>query len=180
MKKVLASLTLGGYDESRFTPNNLSFSFAPDNERDLVVGIQSIASTDQDGITHNLLSSGILAYVDSTVPQIWLPIEACQAFEKAFGLTYDEKSKVYPVNDTLHNKLITQNANITFTLGNTETGGPTIDIILPYDSFDLVATPPFVQNSTKYFPLQRADNDTQYTLGRTFLQEAYDTIPIKP
>lgn len=173
MKKVLASLTLGGYDESRFTTNDLSFSFAPDNDRDLVVGIQSINSTDQDGTTHNLLPSGILAYVDSTVPQIWLPIEACQAFEKAFGLTYDEKSKVYPVDDALHKKLLAQNATISFTLGNTETGGKTIDIVLPYDSFDLQASSPFVQNSTKYFPLQRADNNTQYALGRTFLQEAY-------
>jgi hypothetical protein len=29
-----------------------------------------------------------------------------------------------------------------------------------------------VSNQTRYFPLQRAANDTQYTLGRTFLQEA--------
>lgn len=179
MKKVLASLTLGGYDESRFTPNDLSFEFAPDNQRDLVVGIQSITSTDQGGTTHNLLPSGILAYVDSTVPQIWLPSDACRAFEKAFGLTYNEVSKVYPVNDTLHKKLLAQNANITFTLGNTETGGKTVDIVLPYQSFDLQASTPFVQNNTRYFPLQQADNETQYTLGRTFLQEALVNTPIK-
>lgn len=173
LKKVFASLTLGGYDISRFTPNDISFSFAPDNGRDLVVGIQSINSSDQDGTTHNLLSSGILAYVDSTVPQIWLPIEACEAFEKAFGLTYDEISKLYPVNDALHKKLLAQNATISFTLGSTKIGGKTINIVLPYNSFDLQASPPFTQNSTKYFPLQRAANDTQYTLGRAFLQEAF-------
>jgi hypothetical protein len=172
LKKVLGSLTLGGYDESRFTPNELKFSFAPDNSRDLVVGLQSIISTNTNGTVHSLLPSGILAYVDSTVPHIWLPVEACQAFEEAFGLTYDKESELYLINDTLHDALVAQNASITFTLGRLQTGGQTVNITLPYDSFDLQATPPFVKKRTRYFPLQRAANDTQYTLGRTFLQEA--------
>ncbi|KAL8703927.1 MAG: hypothetical protein Q9201_002907 [Fulgogasparrea decipioides] len=176
LKKMLGSLTLGGYDQARFTPNNMSFSFAPDNDRDIVVGIQSIVSIDQDGMTHDLLPTGVNAYVDSTVPQIWLPIEACRAFEKAFDLIYDTENQVYPVSNTLHSKLLTQNASITFTLGNSNSGGQTIDITLPYDSFDLQAQPPFTSNATRYFPLQRAVNDTQYTLGRTFLQEAYLTV----
>ena len=148
------------------------FSFASDNSRDLVVGVQSIKSSSANGTVKSLLPSGILAYVDSTVPQIWLPIEACQAFEEAFGLKHDEESGLYPVDDDLHDALIAQNASITFTLGHLETGGETIDITLPYDSFDLQATPPFVNKRTRYFPLRRADNATQYTLGRTFLQGA--------
>lgn len=163
---------MGGYDQSRFIPNDLVFPFAPDSSRDLLVGVQSIIFKDQNGLTDNLLPSGIMAFVDSTVPQIWLPIEACQKFENTFGLTYDENLKVYPVNDTLHTALKTQNATISFNLGTSETGGRTIEIVLPYDSFDLQASPPFVQNSTRYFPLQRARNNTQYTLGRIFLQEA--------
>ncbi|KAI4204689.1 MAG: hypothetical protein LQ350_001004 [Teloschistes chrysophthalmus] len=173
LKKVLGNLVLGGYDQSRFTPNNMSFSFAPDTDRDVVVGIQTIVATDQDGTTHDLLPTGINAYVDSTIPQIWLPLEACKAFEKAFDLTYDEDNQIYPVSSALHAKLLARNASITFTLGNSDSGGQTIDITLPYDSFDLKAQPPFTSNTTKYFPLQRAINDTQYTLGRTFLQEAY-------
>lgn len=172
LKKVPASLTLGGYDQSRFIPNQLSFSFAAPNNRDLVVGIQSITATLENGTSSSLLPSGILSYVDSTIAEIWLPKEACQAFEKAFGLTYDEKSKLYPVNDALHEALLAQNASISFTLGHTSAGGETINITLPYASFDLQATPPVVVNSTKYFPIRRADNATQYTLGRTFLQEA--------
>ncbi|KAL8668082.1 MAG: hypothetical protein Q9202_000060 [Teloschistes flavicans] len=173
LKKVLGSLVLGGYDQSRFTPNNMSFSFAPDTDRDVVVGIQNIIAKDQDGTTHDLLPTGINAYVDSTIPQIWLPLEACKAFEKAFDLAYDEENQIYPVSSALHTKLVARNASITFTLGNSNSGGQTIDITLPYDSFDLIAQPPFTSNTTKYFPLQRAVNDTQYTLGRTFLQEAY-------
>lgn len=175
LKKVLGSLTLGGYDQSLFTPNDLSFSFASDQLRDLVVGIQSITSTNQNGTSSSLLPHGIMAYIDSTVPEIWLPIEACQAFEKAFQLTYDSKTSLYLVDDDLHASLVAQNANVSFTLGHTETGGDTINITLPYRSFDLLVTPPVanVESNSKYFPLQRANNDTQYTLGRTFLQEAY-------
>lgn len=172
LKKVLGSLILGGYDQSRLVPNPLSISFAPDNDRDLVVGVQSIKATDQDGNSISLLSKGILAYVDSTIPYIYLPLSACQAFEKAFDLTWDEDRELYLVNDTLHEKLLAKNASTTFTIGNGVSGGQTVDITLPYASFDLIAEYPLVKNRTNYFPLKRAANDTQFTLGRTFLQEA--------
>lgn len=172
-KNVLGSLTLGGYDQSRFTPNNLSFSFAP-GTNDLIVGIQSIVSTNANGTSNSLLSSGILAYIDSTVSGLTLPIEVCQSFEKAFGLKYNETNGFYLVDDALHATLLDQNANVTFTLGSTTTGGKTINIILPYKSFDLQLSPPvpLISNKTYYFPLQRAINTTHYILGRTFLQEA--------
>jgi len=175
LKQVLGSLTLGGYDSLRFTPNNLSIPFATDSARQLMVGIQSINSKNQNGTGATLLSNGIMSNVDTTVPQIWLPTQACQAFEKAFGLTFDETSELYLVNSALHNQLLDQNASITFVLGATATGGQTTNIILPYASFDLLVKPPTagVANSTRYFPLRRAANDSQYTLGRTFLQEAY-------
>lgn len=173
LKKVLGTLTLGGYDASRFIPNPLSFSFAPDNDRDIVVGIQAIKSTTEAGKTADLLpGGGITSYIDSTVPYIWLPADACKAFEDAFGLEWNSDKNLYPVSDELHTQLVKDNATITFTLGNNPQGGETIDITLPYNSFDLQLTWPVVTNSTKYFPLKRADNETQYTLGRTFLQEA--------
>ena len=65
------------------------------------------------------------------------------------------------------------NPNITLTMENSLTGGPTIDIVLPYASFDLQATSPAVTEHSRFFPLRRAANITQYTLGRTFMQEAY-------
>ena len=168
---MFGSLTLGGYDQSRFTPNNLSFRFFDNNYRDLMVGIQAI-STDQS--LDLLPDGGILAYVDSTVPHIWLPLAACQAFEKAFGLTYDNVKERYFVNSTTHLRLKATNANITFTLGVTQSGGDSINITLPYGSFDLTASWPESNDTSNeyYFPLRRAANVTQYTLGRTFLQEA--------
>jgi len=172
LKTVLGSLTLGGYDSARFTPNDITFPLAPNDSRDLIVGIQSIKSTDLNGNSHDLLNSGILAHVDSSIAEICLPAEACALFEQAFGLVYDPVNMLYPVNSTWETTLKALNPNITFTLGNTVSGGPSVSITFPYAAFDLQATWPKYPNSTRYFPLQRATDPSGYTLGRTFLQEA--------
>ncbi|KAM3425356.1 peptidase aspartic [Cercospora zeina] len=175
---VLASLTLGGYDTSRFVDNQVVFTFAADNERDLLVAINSIttsADIDSSPVATELLPNPVYAYIDSTVPDIWLPVEACRAFEVEFGISYDNTTNLYTVNETLHDALLERNASVTFTLAQNFQSSPTVRITLPYASFDLTAKPPYkgLANNTRYFPLQRAQNDTQYTLGRTFLQEAY-------
>ena len=75
---------------------------------------------------------------------------------------------VYWVDDDLHNSLMAANPNITFKLrGSNKTA---IEIVLPYASFDLQSQ---AVNNARYFPLKKAVNESQYTLGRTFLQEAY-------
>ncbi len=168
---VFGSLTLGGYDTTRFVQNNVTFAFGPDTSRDLVVAIHSITS---DAATSPLLSNVIYAYIDSLVPHIWLPLEACKAFERAFGLAYNETAELYFVNDTLHDRLVSQNPNVTFKLvSSSSTGENTVDIVMHYGSFDLMADYPIVNNATRYFPLKQAQNDSQYTLGRAFLQDAY-------
>jgi hypothetical protein len=56
------------------------------------------------------------------------------------------------------------------------TGGNTTVIQLPYAAFDLQASYPIFTNTTNYFPIRRADNESQYAIGRVFLQEAYITV----
>ena len=70
LKKVVGSLVLGGYDASRFTPNNMNFTFNSDDSRLLTVGIQTIQATNTLQGIMSLLPSGILALVDSTFPEI--------------------------------------------------------------------------------------------------------------
>jgi len=98
-------------------------------------------------------------------------VEACTLFEQAFGLTWNDTLELYLVNSSQHNTLLAQNANVTFTMGNL-TAGASVNITLPYAAFDLNVSSPIVPNPTNYFPLKRAANSTQYTLGRTFFQEA--------
>jgi len=164
------SLVLGGYDQSKFAPTNVTVPFGSDVSRDLLVGVQSISTT---ASANPLTTGGFYAFIDSTTPYIWLPINVCQAFEAAFGITWDEDKELYLVNNTLHTALTNKNASVTLTLGASSSGGQTVDVTLPYSAFDLQASFPLTTNTTSYFPLKRAANQTQYTLGRTFLQEAY-------
>ena len=119
------------------------------------------------------LSQGAPFMIDSSVPDIWLPTSACQLFEQAFGLIYDPRTDLYLVNDSVHNQLQQKDPTVTFKLGVLESEGPAVDITLPYGAFDLQASPPIYPTTTNYFPLRRAANETQQTLGRAFLQEVY-------
>lgn len=170
LKQVYGQLIFSGYDTSRFKENAVSFSMAEDLTRDLVVALQSISYSGSSSST--LLSSPIDIYIDSTDPKIWLPEDACDAFEKAFGLTLDTKSGLYLLNDTHRNSLLNSNAEVSFRLSDVKSGGETVTIVLPYAAFDLTAEAPLVEKTSHYFPLKRANNSGQYTLGRTFLQEA--------
>lgn len=154
----------------------MTFSFASDDSRSLTVGLQSITASNTLQGAVAPLTSGILSLIDSTVSHIWLPTKACTIFEQAFGLTYDAETELYLVNDTIHAKLQQLNPTVTFKIGNTVSGGDFVNIEFPYLAFDLQASSPIYSTAKNYFPLRRAQNDTQYTLGRTFLQEAYIVV----
>ena len=136
---------------------------------DLSVGLHSIST----GST-KLLNEPIVAYIDSGVSHIWLPLETCQRFEKQFSLTWHPGLGLYLINDG--DSLSSSNANITFTLSNDLVSNtPSVTVVLPLGSLDLELTTnyPGVTNSTRYFPIRRAANSTQYVLGRAFFQHAY-------
>ncbi|KAH7372186.1 aspartic peptidase domain-containing protein, partial [Cadophora sp. MPI-SDFR-AT-0126] len=169
-----ASLVLGGYDQARFTAHEITWSFDKNELRDLTVKLESITSFGWGGDRDqkSLLPAPISAFLDSSLPYIWLPLEACLLFEKEFGLVWDAATELYLVNDTLHDALLATDPSVTFGVNN-GTDGFTVNITLPYAAFDLPASRPLVQNSSRYFPLKRANSTTQYILGRTFFQEAY-------
>lgn len=142
--------------------------------RDIVVGVQSILYSGVNSTS--ILSEPIYAFIESTDPNIWLPLSACLQFEQVFGLEYDNNTQKYLMNETHFLALSQSKPSVTFSLASSTTGGSTVDITLPFKAFGLQAQYPFVPNSTYYFPLKRAVNQSQYTLGRAFLQEAYLTV----
>ena len=168
---AFGSLTFGGYDSSRFNQSsNLTLAGGSDPYRPFLLGIESITSGDS-----SLLLEPIITALDSIVSQIWLPVSACKAFESAFGLVWNDTYELYLLDESQHSALMAKNSSITFTL-STGTGNSSdrLEITLPYAAFDLKASPPLAGNETVYyFPLKQAANETQYTLGRTFLQEVY-------
>ncbi|KAH7399000.1 aspartic peptidase domain-containing protein [Phaeosphaeria sp. MPI-PUGE-AT-0046c] len=176
-KSVFGNLVLGGYDSTRFKPATtaFSFTFSADPSRLLTVGVDSILAENTLQGTISLTSDIHWSVIDSTVAQLWLPRAVCDQFERAFGLTYDPKTDLYLVNDTIHQQLISKNPSVTVKLINSLPGAAVnyTNIRLPYGAFDQQASAPFYANATNYFPIRRAANDTQYVLGRTLLQEAY-------
>lgn len=178
-ENTYASLTLGGYDLARGDVGNaLRFNLSAD-VRNTVVSVVGISITTTSGAVppNSPVQLPINAFIDSMVAEIWLPIEICQVFETAFNLTWNETVAMYLVDDALHEALVANKQNVTFTLASGSNTGESTDIILPYSAFDLVATFPLagirtVSGQQRYFPLQRANTSDQVYLGRTFLQAA--------
>lgn len=170
---VFGSLVLGGYDSSRFVPNNVTFAFADDFSRDLTVYLRSI-EYDTMGASP-LLTESIPVFINSVVAHIWLPDEVCQRFQDAFNLTWNEAAQLYLVDDETHARLSKLNPTLTLTLGHAGNGdsNSTVKITLPYGALDLAGKVPFMNPPSRYFPLKRAERAEQYTLGRVFLQGAY-------
>ncbi|KAF4626713.1 hypothetical protein G7Y89_g11441 [Cudoniella acicularis] len=164
LNSVLGSLTLGGYDNSRFIPNTVYFPLASD----FVVQIQSITTNN----SVSLLSAPLTSTLDSTIPYIYLPNTTCALFEKAFGLIWNDTASLYLLNDTQHTALKTQNPTITFSV-SPESSTSTVNVTLPYSAFDLTATAPLVNGTSYYFPLKRSNDTVPSVIGRTFFQEAY-------
>lgn len=143
---------------------------------DIIIGLQSVVTTFPNGTSTKLLSTGITPTLDTAVPELWLPTSVCDAFATAFGLTYDNSADRYTISASAHNALQAYPPNVTFTIGSSISGGETINIQVPYAAFDLKATYPIFPNTTLYFPLRRAANESQYALGRAFMQEIYLTV----
>lgn len=119
--------------------------------------------------------------IDSSTPFMWLPESMCLKFEKALGLTYDEDLRLYTFNNNAdqHEKLVKWNMSFQFTVADSLAAtDKTVKLSLPYKAFDLKLSSPYTginstEDSINYFPLRKATDSTQYTIGRSFLQESY-------
>lgn len=145
-----------------------------DISRDLLVTVQKIYTNGSAAPNGGVLySQSFDAYIDALVPYLWLPADACTAFEQAFNLTWNDTAQLYFISDALHSQLLSENPTVSFSIGESSTGNA-VTIDLSYSiALDLNASFPLADPSSRYFPLKRASNSTQYTLGRAFLQSAY-------
>ena len=176
------SLTLGGYDASRFIANTHNFKIEPVCPNKLTVRLQGITAYSTPFGLRELLVNPFPVGIDSSVSHLWLPRKECDKFADIFGLTYDEKTDLYLVNDTMHAQLQKFQPSFEFSLGDLDseisasndsaTTGP-VTIKIPYGALDLQASWPLFDKTTNYFPIRRAPDEGPYKLGRAFLQEAY-------
>jgi hypothetical protein len=165
-------LIFGGYDSSRLERAS-SISLAMSDHGDgLRIDIQQITYTDKTYGLETISNRKIAARIDSMIPHMSLPFELCLAFERAYGLEWDNDTELYLINDTLHNSLVSRNIILKLTVGGNNSH---VTIDFPYSVLDLTIQTPSMKNSSRYFPIRRAMNETQYILGRAFLQQVYIT-----
>jgi hypothetical protein len=176
LENSTGSLVLGGYDTSRFDAKTTVSIAMPNKQNDsLIISVQAIYISGQTGASWPTASGSkpMDFIIDSSLPQMWLPIEACTVFEKAFGLTWDKELEFYILDESAHSRLLQTNPTVSISIiDGLEAGGEAKNITLPYSAFDLQLSPPLVQNTTYYFPMKRAANPP-YVLGRAFLQQTY-------
>ncbi|KAF9881858.1 eukaryotic aspartyl protease [Colletotrichum karsti] len=196
------SITLGGYDASRFVPHNTEFSLDPSDglPHALVRGIQVTADDDKpvpsgwDSRTRLLsnMSTSFSAMIDSSTPYLWLPDAICDEFAKAFNLTYNSTFDLYTVTNDQYAAFKAGSSSYSFTFSFTshdntdDFGRPlqvpgVVNITISAAAFAQVLRYPFMEGTigygdpaVPYFPLRRASNFTNtFIIGRSFLQEAY-------
>ena len=68
--KVFGSLTLGGFDESRFEPNNITFPFDADDERPLILKLQGVTAKNTFNGSVVLLEEETYVNLDFTLPYL--------------------------------------------------------------------------------------------------------------
>jgi hypothetical protein len=168
------SLIFGGYDSSRLDPTStISARMAEEFGSELTVKLLDITASDKSGEKWQLSSNAINVRIDSIVSQMWLPIDVCRAFETTFGLKWDEPNGLYLVNEALHETLLSRDISVNITI---EHDGFQLTLDFPYSMFDLKIGPPYIDTSSHYFPIRRANTSLYYILGRSFLQRAYITV----
>ncbi|KAI8281374.1 hypothetical protein K4K60_004202 [Colletotrichum sp. SAR11_57] len=177
------SVTLGGYDSSRFVPHNTEFSLDPSDglPHALVRGIEVTVGEgkavpggwgSRTQILSNMTTS-FSAMIDSSTPYLWLPDAICDQFAAALNLTYNNTFNLYTVTNEHHDN--------TDDFGHPLTVPGVVNITITAAAFAQVLRYPFMDEAIKYgdpavpyFPLRRASNFTNtLIIGRSFLQEAY-------
>jgi hypothetical protein len=173
------SLTFGGYDSSRVNMDKAltGVNFLRDfNGNELTLTAKSITVGNQ---TSN--ATDLVAQLDSTVPDIWVPQSIYQLFEEKFDLQWNESVGMYMVSEEQRARLQSENISVSFELAAPDSDSSrSVTITLPYSAFDHEVKFPLANitddNTTLYyFPLKRLPDDTpgfQIFLGRTFFQEA--------
>lgn len=154
--KKPGSLILGGYDASKSDDaTTLSLDMPSNSNGTMVVFVNAVSISGSSG---NRPWSPSNFVIDSTLPQIWAPVDVCRMFEEAFKLDWDDDLMLYTLSDATHNVLLQDNPSVTFTFSSGRQDKQIFNYTLPYSAFDLTLTPPRVNHTTYYFPLRRSLN----------------------
>lgn len=125
----------------------------------------------------SFISKTSVAVTGSMVPELWLPLDACSVFGKAFGLTLNVSTDFYFVNQTIYDQLTQINPCVprSLVLSNNSADCRDHAVRLPVWRFrprsiiSLVLKP----RVETVLSIRRANDSFDHVLGRVFFQEAY-------
>lgn len=180
------SLTLGGVDSIRYVSNSFSFALANGNIPTVALkSMQLSASSQPTNWSSNPLQlmpqnlAGMFT-IDSSTPYLWLPETVCENIAQALSLTWDADLELYVLASGTAQDRVNMGLEFTFDLAVSLASNELIALKVSYDAFNLQLSYPYPgltqtysTETLPYFPMRRANNTLQYTIGRAFLQEIY-------
>ncbi|KAF9766180.1 hypothetical protein IL306_001441 [Fusarium sp. DS 682] len=181
---IAGSLWFGGYDKNRVIGDVLTLTGSPRGEGITLWDIAIEGVGDHSPFTskskndllakgNSSISSGLKVTVDGCSPYLTLPKSTCDNiaehlpvnFNSDLGLyIWDPKSKQY-------DEIISSATALTFSFIS-DTNTDPIKIRVPFMHLNLTLSEPIVDNPIAYFPCH-VNNNGQYVLGRSFLQDAF-------
>lgn len=91
---------LGGYDQTRASNDSVMIA----SPTDFSVRLQSII-IERHNDTVAVLDTGILADIDTAIPEFWLPPHVCDQIASALSLSFHEASNRYALTTMAHSAL---------------------------------------------------------------------------
>jgi hypothetical protein len=167
------SLVLGGYDQSRLVENSSITIGMPQgtNKEQLRVLVSSMIINYANGSEPLSTAGSFQAVVESTLPYLYLPEDACEKFVRAFGLhTFDGDFYTLDSGEVARNKADIQ--SVEFVIQDPSNQRNSVTITLPYAAFNVNASWTWGYPTPQPIVPIRPMADFA-VLGRTFLQEAY-------
>ncbi|KXS99385.1 hypothetical protein AC579_8805 [Pseudocercospora musae] len=145
----LGSLTLGGYDASRRSPQateNLELHMDR-NTNELKVELLDISVLNGTTSGERMLippGKTYSMFLDTSVSEFWLPSEVCDLFKGSFNITEDPETGLFEIDNASRQRMFNNNTSLTFVLGASR---------IPLRSFRLTLAPRLTVIIVELFPV---------------------------
>ncbi|KAI2610524.1 acid protease [Hypoxylon sp. NC1633] len=182
--RMSGSFYFGGYDQNRIVGDILTFR--DDYTKSITLKDINIKVIDGsspwdfeslDGLlasgNSSISSGGLQVSVDGCSPYLSLPQSTCDAVAKNLPVTFNKDLGLYFWNtdDSKYTQIVNSASVLEFVfIGDSNTKN--VSISVPFRHLNLTLTAPLVDTATQYFPCYTGPAGS-YTLGRTFLQDAF-------
>jgi hypothetical protein len=112
--------------------------------------------------------------INPLAPYLHLPRSTCDAIASHLPVTYQAKYGLYfwNTNDPQYQKIVSSPSCLTFTFTRNSSPQSNLTINVPFQLLNLTLTAPLTSSPVQYFPC-KAEQNTHYQLGRSFLQAAF-------